>query len=271
MSLTGIAVIAMTVVYSSLGYAANSNQAEDVVRRSVQNTNADWATAPQYDFTERDTVTRNGKRTTKTYRVLMIEGSTYNRLTALNGQPLTPEQNKEEESKLEQEKEKRHTESPSARRKRVEQYQKERRQDHALMSEMVKAFSYTLVGEEVVNGRRCFVLKASPKPGYSPPNRDTQVLKGMQGQMWVDAEQYQWVRVHAEVFRPVTFGLFFAQVKPGTQFTLEQKPVDGKVWLPSHFVMNLKARVFLSSRTSAEDEVYSDYRPAAAHTVAERH
>src|SRR5205823_572451 len=151
----------------------------------------------------------------------------------------------------------RRSESPSARRKRVAQYENERRQDHALMGEMIKAFDFRLTGEEIVNGRRCFALDAKPKPGYKPPNRDTQVLKGMRGQMWVDAEQYQWVKVHAEVFQPVRFGLFVAQVKPGTEFTLEQKPVEGNLWLPSHFSMNVKARVLLSSRNSADDEIYS--------------
>ena len=263
-----IAVVAMTIAYLSLGSGANPNQAEDIVRRSVANTSADWAAAPQYEFTERDTITRNGERTTKTYRVIMIEGSTYNNLIDVNGRPLTAAQAQGEDQKLEQEIKLRRSESPSARQKRVAEYQKERRQDHALMSEMVKAFDYTLIGEESVNGRRCFVLQANPKPGYNPPNRDTQVLKGMRGQMWVDAEQYQWARVHAEVFRPVSFGLFFAQVKPGTEFTFEQKPVDGKLWLPSHFAMKLRARVFLSSRTSADDEVYSDYRHATARAVS---
>ena len=268
MKLTGVTVVAMAIVYSSLGSGANPNRAEDILRRSVANTNADWAAAPQYEFTERDTVTRNGKRTTKTYRVLMIEGSTYNELIAVNGRTLTAAQGQGEDQKVQQEIKRRHSESPSARQKRLTEYQNERRQDHVLMSEMVKAFDYTLIGEESVNGRRCFVLQAKPKPGYSPPNRDTQVLRGMRGQMWVDAEQYQWVRVHAEVFQPVRFGLFFAQVKPGTEFTLEQKPVDGKLWLPSHFTMNVKARIFLSSRSSADDEVYSDYRHATAQTVS---
>ena len=268
MNLRGMAVVAIAIVFSSLGSGANPNQAEDIVRRSVANTNADWAAAPQYDFTERDTITRNGKQTTKTYRVLMIEGSTYNKLIAVDGRPLSAAQAQGENQKLQQEIKRRRSESPSERQKRVAEYQKERRQDHALMSEMVKAFDYTLIGEESVNGRRCFVLQAKPKPGYTPPNRDTQVLRGMRGQMWVDAEQYQWARVHAEVFQPVRFGVLFAQVKPGTEFTLEQKPVEGKLWLPSHFAMNVKARIFLSSRTSADDEVYSDYRHATAHTVS---
>jgi outer membrane lipoprotein-sorting protein len=198
----------------------------------------------------------------------MIEGSPYNKLIAVNGEALTATEAKREEQKLEQETKRRRSESPSTRQKRMAQYQKERREDHALMSEMIKAFDFTLTGEGSVNGRRCFALEAKPKPSYKPISRDTQVLKGMRGQMWVDAEQYQWVRVHAEVFRTVSFGLFFAQVKPGTEFTLEQKPVEGNLWLPGHFLMTVKARVLLSSRASADDEVYSNYRRAGAVKLA---
>ena len=50
----------------------------------------------------------------------------------------------------------------------------------------------------------------------------------MRGKMWIDTRQYQWVKVHAEVFRPVAFGLFIAHVEPGTEFTLEESPIGGR-------------------------------------------
>jgi hypothetical protein len=240
------------------------NRAEEIVQRSVANTNADWKAAPQYDFTERDVNTRQGSRTEKTYQVMMIAGSTYNKLIAVNGAPLSGAQAAAEDRKLQQEIKRRRSESPAARQRRVAEYQKERHQDYALMGEMVKAFDYKLAGEETVNGRRCFVLDATPKPGYRPPTRETQVLKGMRGRMWVDAEEYQWVKVHAEVFRPVTFGLFIARVYPGTEFTLEEKPVQGNLWLPSHFSTNVKARILVLSRRSSDEETYWNYRRSGA-------
>ena len=239
-----------------------AERTRDIIQRSVANMNTDWAAAPQYDFTERDSINQNGKQTVKTYQVMMIEGSPYNKLIALNNQPLPAAQAAEEDRKAQKEIDRRQHESPEAKRNRVAQYQRERHQDHELMSEMAKAFDFSLSGEDTVDGRRCFALNATPKPGYQPPNRDTQVLKGMRGKLWVDADQYQWVKVHAEVFRPVNFGLFFARVKPGTEFTFEQKPVQGNLWLPSHFSMNLNARVFVASKRSHDDETYSDYHRA---------
>ena len=130
------------------------------------------------------------------------------------------------------------------------------------MQQMILGFNFKLLGQEMVDGRRCFALEAVPRPGYQPPTRDTKVLTGMRGKMWIDAERYQWVKVHAEVFRPVSFGLFIAQVKPGTEFTLEQKPVEGNLWLPSHFETRVRAEILFFSRRSIDDETYSNYRPA---------
>jgi hypothetical protein len=250
------------VVFTCWAVDSPTERAKDIVRRSVDNMNADWAAAPQYGFTERDLTDHNGKKTGKTYQVMMIEGSPYNKLIALDNQPLSSAQAAEEDRKAQKEIDRRRHESPEARRKRVSQYEQERHQDHELMSEMAKAFDFSLSGEDTVGGRRCFMLDATPKSGYQPPNRETQVLKGMRGRLWVDADQYQWAKVHAEVFRPVTFGLFFARVKPGTEFTFEQRPVQGNLWLPSHFSMNLNARVFISSKRSRDDETYSDYHRA---------
>lgn len=254
--------------YPCLGAATTPNQAEEIVRRSVANTNADWSAAPQYDFTERDVVSQGGSRSVKTYRVIMLDGSPYNELIAINGEPLPAAQAAAEKQKLEQETSRRGRESTADSRKRIAEYLRERRQDRELMSEMAKAFDFKLAGEETLDGRRCFVLIATPKTGYQPTSRETQVLKGMRGKMWVDEKAFQWVKVHAEVFRPVNFGLFIARVKPGTEFTLEQKPFQGNLWLPSHFSMNLNARILILSRRSTDDETYTDYHHSSSAIAA---
>src|SRR5581483_284934 len=148
--------------------ARPTDRADEIVRRSVANMDADWAQAPRFDFTERDVV---GSLGSKTYQVMMIEGSPYNKLIAINGRPISPEQAAREDRKLARETSRRANESPSARQKRIAEYRKERHQDHALMAEMVRGFDFKLTGQETVDGRRCFVLDATPKPGYQPPTR----------------------------------------------------------------------------------------------------
>jgi hypothetical protein len=246
--------------FGALTAGAAALDVNEIVSRSVAAAQADWQAAPQFDFREHDIITKGGKRRVRTYQVLMIQGSTYHQLIAQNGKPLSPAETAVEEQKLRHEIQARSAESPAARARRIAQYQRERRQDHELMREMIKAFRFNLTGTETMNGRQCYRVEATPNPAYVPVNRDTRVLTGMRGTLWIDTGQYQWVKVTARVFRPVSFGLFIARVQPGTEFTLEQAPVSGSIWLPVHLVTHVNARVLAWSHNSIDDETYSEYR-----------
>lgn len=239
---------------------------QDLVKRSAANTERNWKSAPEFVFAERDLVEKLGSggevknRSVKTYEAMVLDGSDYDRLIAINDKPLSPAQQKEEDRKLAAERSRRTHESPSQRRKRIAKYQRERQQDHAMMQEMVNAFNYRLVGEDTVNGRSCWVLEATPKSGYVPKNRDSKVLTGMRGKLWIDKQDVQWAKVEAEVTRPVSF-YAVAKVTPGTRFFLEQKPVGGGIWQPSHFRVRVNSSILgVFSHNSLDDETYTNYR-----------
>ena len=238
-----------------------------IVKRSVSVNDGDWAAQPHYSHNERDVnvkVGQDGKaseKQQKTYRVMMIDGSPYNELIALNGEPLTPPQKSQEKDKLKAEIARRQQQSQSARSTRIQKYQKERAEEHLLMNEMAKAFVFKLSGEESVGGHACYVLDATPNPDYRPPVEKARVLTGMKGRLWIEKDSYHWAKVHAQVFQPVEFGLFVAKVRPGTQFELLQSPVADGAWLPSHFSESVDARVLgIYSIRSHTDEYYSDYQ-----------
>jgi hypothetical protein len=82
--------------------------------------------------------------------------------------------------------------------------------------------------------------------------------------MWIDKQTFQWVKVEAEVTRPVSIIGFVATVEPGTRFELEEMPVAGDVWLPKHFAMTSKAKVMeVIHHKGHEDETYFDYHKSA--------
>jgi hypothetical protein len=234
------------------GAAISNPGVTDIVARSVANNDANWKAAPQFDYKERDVITKGGRNTTRTFQVVMLDGSPYDmKLDA----PASGE-------KLQREEARRKRESPDARNVRIASYRRERRQDHELMAEMVHAFHFRLIGHTTIDGRDCFQVEATPRPDYVPYSRETKVLSGMRGTLWVDAATYQWVKVTASVFRPVAFGLFIAHVEPGTEFTLQEAPVEGGLWMPRHFRMQVKASVLFWSRNSVDDETYWDYHRA---------
>ncbi len=232
-----------------------------IIQRSVEANARDWNANPQYNCFERD----RDPHGSKTYQDLMLYGSPYQKLVAINGKPLSRQQQDEQENKMNAEIARRRAESPQQRAARIAQYQKDRTRDHLLMQQLTEAFDFRLIGELKLDGYEVYVLKATPKPGYKPPNTDTQVLKGMQGKMWIDKKTFQWVKVEAQVLHPVSIEGFLAQVEPGTRFELEKKPVDDDIWLPTHFSMSAKARIIhLFTHRSQENDTYYDYQKAPA-------
>jgi hypothetical protein len=194
----------------------------------------------------------------------MIAGSPYERLIAVDGKPISKGQEAAEQQKLEQARKARKAETPDQRRRRIAKYEKDRQRDNAMMGELTKAFDFKLIGQRKIKTFVVYVLKATPRPGYKPPNIETQVLPGMQGELWIDTKTYQWVKVTAQVTRTVSIVGFLAQVEPGTQFELEKMPVDDGIWMPSHFAMKSKAKVlYLFNRASQEDDTFWNYRKSS--------
>ena len=200
----------------------------------------------------------------------MILGSPYERLVAVNGKPLSSEQQAGEQQKLATTVVERQKESPQGRRQRIAKYEKGREGDDLMMEQLTKALDFKLVGEQKLGARDVYVLKATPRPGYKPPNTEAKVLTGMEGKLWIDKQTFQWVKVEATVIRPVSIGGVLAEVEPGTHFELEKMPLADNIWLPKHFAMKSQAKIlFLFTRKSQADEVYYGYhKPAPIQAVA---
>jgi hypothetical protein len=248
------------VLFCSIAASAGDNVVT-IIQRSVQANNHDWDAAPQFDYSERD----QGPEGTKTYAVTMLYGSPYRRLIAVNGKRLSADKEAEEQRKFEKVLSERRDESPENKSARIAKYEAERKRDHTMLDQLTAAFEFTMLGEQNLNGKRVYVLRATPRKDYRPPNRDSQVLPGMEGRLWIDKATFQWVRVEAHVTHPVRIEGFLAEVEPGTQFQLEKIPVSQDIWLSSHFVMKSDAKVMLLFRhRSQEDDSFFNYHKAPA-------
>src|SRR5206468_6958960 len=132
------------------------------------------------------------------------------------GQRLSGGKQHQAESKLETEIGRRAHESPADHAARVGEFQKERNRDRRCIEEFSHAFNFKLLGEEQLGQHAVYVIEATPRPGYKPPDRETAALTGMRGKLWVDKQTYQWAKVEAEVFHSVSIIGFLAKIDPGT-------------------------------------------------------
>jgi hypothetical protein len=80
------------------------------------------------------------------------------------------------------------------------------------------------IANSVARSKKEGTNRNAKEPGNLGTNREDKVPGGMTGHLWIDQRDSQWVRVEAEVVRPVSFFGFFAKVGKGTRFLLEQEP-----------------------------------------------
>jgi hypothetical protein len=254
-----VLLTASTLHSSSPGLDPDETKA--VLQRSMEMMDIYWEAVPGYDYLETD---QQPNGSTKTYQELMILGSRYERLVAIDGNPLPPQEETQQQRKLDTTIKRRRNESQEDKEQRLAKEEQVRKRDHALIEQIPQGFDFEYIGEEQLAGRECYVLQATPKAGYRPPNRETEVLKGAQGRIWIDKESYNWIKAEAEVVHPVSIVAYLSRVEPGTRFELDMTPVLDGVWMPSHFTMKARAKVlFLFPHESSDDESYYGYHKAA--------
>jgi hypothetical protein len=249
----------------SFGIGHNQGRAADVneiVQRATSALHSDWAADPTYAFIEKDEVQKGQKLTSKTFEVVMIDGSDYRLPLAVNDEPLSPERQEAELIKFKNEVQRRKSESPSARRARIDAWKKRRDENGELLLDFPTALTFQLVREETKNGYPAYVLSATPKPGIVPTTRAAKVLSGMQGTAWVERDTLHPMRVECTVMAPVPVFGVLASVLPGTQIEIGMTPVTDSVWLIDEVSMKLNvSKLHMFKSTGVTRSTYTRYRP----------
>lgn len=253
------------VAFAAPALAAESDPRE-IVRRSVSRDESHWARLKDFTFEERVEIRRlDGKgvvngREAKTYDVVILEGSPYKRLIRKDDQPLSPEEAAKEQKKFDRELAARLRESPREREKRMRDFEKQRGQNREFAREVPEAYNFRLVGEESIQNHQVWVIDAEPKPGYEPRAKRADILKKVRGRIWIDQEDFQWVKAEAEVIDTVSFGLFLVRVQRGARFVFAQRQEKG-MWVPSLIQVAGTARLGMVKNFHLEQEIrYGNYR-----------
>lgn len=81
------------------------------------------------------------------------------------------------------------------------------------------------------------------------------MLTGLKGKLWIDESSFRWVKVEAEAVKPVSIVGFLARMEAGTQFELQERPINAEIWLPCLFTMQARAKILLLvNKSSATNE-----------------
>ncbi len=239
----------------------------EIMRKAVEKDIFNWQAAKDYTFLEReqeDSLDGNGQvksSKSETHEILVLYGEPFSRTVAKDDKPLSDKEKKKEDDGFEKETQKRANETPDERQKRLQKYEKEREDERAFVREILDAYTFTLAGTEVLNGRATWVIDGTPRPGFEGKRRESKMLPKIKPRLWIDQQDYSWAKLRAEFTDTVSFGWVVARLHKGSQFEMQQVRINDEVWLPQRADIKLDARVALLKGVNENIHLtYKDYR-----------
>jgi hypothetical protein len=183
------------------------------------------------------------------------------RLVERNGQPITAPEDAAELDRL-------NTDIASP-----DEFLRHHRRDSEVRDEAMKLmrllphamiYSYT-PGQPQAKGAdgQQVVLDFHPDPTFRPPTMFADVLTGLEGRVWIDAQSHCMTRIEAHVLHPVNIGFgLLIKIFPGGTVELEQTHAAGDRWMYSHLDEHLTTRL-LMVKTHPENAAITswDFRP----------
>lgn len=232
----------------------------EIARKAVTATERSWQARAHYTYTKRDEDRRLDAQgqiesnKVDVSRMIVVNGERFEQLVGHNGHPPSNEELRKRDRSLEKLKH----ESSDELAARLQ----EDRENKEFLEEVLQAFDFQLVGDEVFGDRSAYVLQVTPHSGYRPHGKYGKMLSRVEGKMWVDKRDFGWIKFDGQVTDSFVVGLFVARVQRGTRLILEQTPVDEAVWLPKRIELRAGARVLFVKNLDVDRILtYSDYRP----------
>lgn len=265
--MTSQTVVLLCLATAALWAQTEGPSADQIIRRSLDRDHLNTVRASDYTYTQRverrELDSRGATRRTEsdTFDVIMIGERPYSRKIAHNDRPLSAKDAARAQRDFDREIRKRQQENPGERARRRADEEKRRQESRAFLVEIPEAFFLKLSGVEPVDGHPAWVIEAEPRPGYKGKVKHWELLKKFKGRIWVDQQEYQWVRVEAESIAPVSFGWILARLDKGARLTFHQARVNSEDWLPVRATTHVDARVGLIKKFRADiDVTWKDYR-----------
>jgi len=239
--------------------------ARQIMLRSIAATQRSWEARDHYIYKERDEDRRldpDGRVRSQDVDdsiIILVGEAPFEQLVKRNGRPPSAEEKRKQDEKLAS----LQRETPQQRAARLH----EQRENRSFIREVPDGFDFQLIGEEAINGRPAYVLRATPRAGYRANGKYGKLMSKVQGKLWVDKQDFGWVKIEGEVTQPFSLGLFLARVLRGSHITMEQSSFDDGIWLPKRIELRASTKIlFVKSYDINRILTYSDYQlpqPAA--------
>lgn len=258
-----ISLIAVSFLSPYLYAAEDSLPPTELVREAVRN-EISSNTNPGSRYMFRDQ--RKTLHLSQTKLIVETREATAGMIIAQGGHPLTPEQRRAEEARLEN-----YIRNPDELNKKRKQEKEDAEHTQRILKALPDAFLYQADGTQPGSistggaGHDLTRLKFVPNPSYSPPTRVEQVLTGMAGHLLIDANEKRIAEIDGVLQKDVGFGWgILGHLDRGGRFVVRQAEVGSHHWELTSMELTFSGKVLLFKKLNIRSsDVFSDFHPVS--------
>ena len=198
---------------------------------------------------------------------LTIDGVRVHRTGARDGKPLTDNEKKKEDERINKE-----VAKARERREKAEGKGEEtnsRGDEEISASRVLELGTFSNPRREMLDGRPTIVVDYAGDPNAKTHNRAEGVIRDLVGTVWIDEADRTMVQGKGHFLNDFKIGGgLVADVQKGSNFNFRAQKVNGEAWLPVELEGRGKIRVFLFAGFNGHIHVVtSDYRKFRATTT----
>jgi len=194
------------------------------------------------------------------YDVFWLDGVPVRKLVKKDGNELSADEARKESERIDKEaaKAKERREKEDAKGKETDP----QGHDEITVSRLLELGAFTNPRRVQMDGRDTIVVDYTGDPRAKTHNSFENVIRDMAGTIWVDEQDKTIAKLEGHFVDNFKMGGgLLVSIRKGTNFKLQQKRVNGEVWLPARVEGHGEARVFLFFKFNGSLSVLdSDYR-----------
>src|SRR6266852_3620775 len=242
-------------------------------QKAIDKIKENYAGARSEEETQFDKTGKIAKRELSEFTFFYLSGNEVSTLVKKDGKPLSEEEQKKENEKVQkeiQDIQKRDAKKEAKEEKAKEEGKEKKDDDDVGIETFLRACEFVNPRRERFRGQDVLVFDFEPNPEFKPRKLAEKVVHELAGVVWIDEKAHDVARLEAYFVGDFRFGGgVIANLQKGTSFVFEQAYINNEVWLPTYEEAHVGVRVLLV-KTFKVNEVtrYSDYKKFNVESIA---
>lgn len=205
----------------------------------------------QTHWAYREIIRKDGR--VETREVVQTNAGSIDCLVAVNNQPLSSEQQRREDTRIQT-----LLGDPAEIRKETQRQREDSARQSRMFATFPRAFRYAYAGQE----GDLVKLRFEPNPRFIPSSRQEEVFHHLEGMMWIDRDQKQLTRIDGRLTSEVKFaGGLLGHLDKGGVFSVRFKHLDSGPWVMAALDVEMNGRaLFFKTISVQEQREFDDYR-----------